>query len=95
MNLGQTGITSESQSCLHHRRKQLVVVINSNSSLSVSHYTCTIQYCTYVIDHSSEGLFRKEQEQQLLTTNWLFTTAAEKLNQGQPGTISTSGHNGS
>ena len=66
----------------------------------------TIQYNTYLIDRSPFGLFRANEtqrndgteQQQLLRiptgrrqTSWLFTSAAEKLNQGLPGSNSTSG----
>ena len=70
----------------------------------------TIQYNTYLIDRSPWGLFRANEtqrndgteQQELLRipagrrkTSWLFTSAARKLNQGLPGTNSTSGQNGS
>ena len=66
-------------------------------------------YPLFIIDCSAEGLLRANEtkrndktEQQLLRilTGWrqtsrLFTSAARKLNQGLPGSNSTSGQSGS
>ena len=80
---------------------------NQHRSIGIQYNT--IQYHTYLIAASHRGFSRPMKhnerndrtQKQLLRiptgrrqTSWLFTSAAEKLNQGLPGTNSTSGQNG-
>ena len=86
-----------------------VLTLRNDLSSNTIQYN-TIQYNTYIIDRSPQGLFRanetqrndRTEQQQLLRiptgrrqTSWLFTSAAGKLNQGLPGSNSTSGQSGS